>query len=678
MINTVPVIDNTGLVREDGQVGKDIELMIDFREQRSQSLGANVQANNDFFIIPTPIPIPINIPAFIPVPQHSLSRFRSVTVLKVINRYGILDSVVNFDKGSKVSVKNMVYDPETGDPVLTRTQNEFNDPVYSFSYPAAWAYDGVGSAYKNISGVFKNVTIENGRLTNNYYEKFFVNADEVLVRAREGVNQCAGAGLVYNTHFSTKKLWVLDGKHVGRPGELYFIDRHGKMYSGTSADIKIVRSGRRNINGTVGALSCLKNPIKTTNGTTKIQFDTDTDVITSTGAEWNDVWKEHYGRFDVSYTWHSLDTPFLSANPFIHGILGNWQLAKTYVYYARRKESSPAAGTNIRRDGAYNIFSPLWGFSSALLVKNNADENWVWNKQVTLHNVKGYEIENVDPLGRYNSGLYNYQNNLPVAIAQNAQYREIAFEGFETYEDYNEFCATEFYRTHFTPGYAVGGDLGTAYLRIVSSQKHTGKSSLKVSANEQTSDAYVTFRVRVDSVNQWSLTTVDRTVNNICSKEVFPDGNFMVNAYNPTKGKKMVISAWLKEDRDCNCTTYSPKLGYVQTDTGKVYLQPKGSIINGWQLHEAVFDVGSIVHPDVVFDSHDYDLYVDDIRVQPVNSAMKSFVYHPTTLRLMAELDENNYATLYEYDDDGTLVRVKKETSRGIKTITETRSALSK
>jgi hypothetical protein len=44
----------------------------------------------------------------------------------------------------------------------------------------------------------------------------------------------------------------------------------------------------------------------------------------------------------------------------------------------------------------------------------------------------------------------------------------------------------------------------------------------------------------------------------------------------------------------------------------------------------------------------------------------------------MAELDENNYATFYEYDDDGTLVRVKKETSRGIKTINETRSGLLK
>jgi len=57
---------------------------------------------------------------------------------------------------------------------------------------------------------------------------------------------------------------------------------------------------------------------------------------------------------------------------------------------------------------------------------------------------------------------------------------------------------------------------------------------------------------------------------------------------------------------------------------------------------------------------------------------MKSFVYNPVNLRLMAEQDENNYSTFYEYDDDGTLIRVKKETERGIQTIKETRSALLK
>ncbi|MPT34482.1 MAG: hypothetical protein E2604_05195 [Flavobacterium sp.] len=53
---------------------------------------------------------------------------------------------------------------------------------------------------------------------------------------------------------------------------------------------------------------------------------------------------------------------------------------------------------------------------------------------------------------------------------------------------------------------------------------------------------------------------------------------------------------------------------------------------------------------------------------------MKSFVYDEQTQRLMAELDENNYATFYEYDLEGGLIRVKKETEKGVFTIQETRS----
>ena len=52
---------------------------------------------------------------------------------------------------------------------------------------------------------------------------------------------------------------------------------------------------------------------------------------------------------------------------------------------------------------------------------------------------------------------------------------------------------------------------------------------------------------------------------------------------------------------------------------------------------------------------------------------MKSFVYDQKTQRLMAELDENNYSTFYEYDLEGGLIRIKKETERGVFTIQETR-----
>lgn len=70
--------------------------------------------------------------------------------------------------------------------------------------------------------------------------------------------------------------------------------------------------------------------------------------------------------------------------------------------------------------------------------------------------------------------------------------------------------------------------------------------------------------------------------------------------------------------------------------------------------------------------------YFDDLRINPIKGNMKSYVYDPISLKLMAELDENNYATFYEYDAEGTLVRIKKETERGVFTIKESRQSIQK
>ena len=70
--------------------------------------------------------------------------------------------------------------------------------------------------------------------------------------------------------------------------------------------------------------------------------------------------------------------------------------------------------------------------------------------------------------------------------------------------------------------------------------------------------------------------------------------------------------------------------------------------------------------------------YFDDIRITPFNSVFKSYVYDPGTYRLIADLDDNNFATFYNYDEEGILVQIKKETEKGIQTIKTTRQNLHK
>src|ERR1051326_3087650 len=73
-------------------------------------------------------------------------------------------------------------------------------------------------------------------------------------------------------------------------------------------------------------------------------------------------------------------------------------------------------------------------------------------------------------------------------------------------------------------------------------------------------------------------------------------------------------------------------------------------------------------------DPTDHPVYYDDIRLQPFKSAITTYVYDPKTLWITGELDNRNFATFYNYDEEGAVVQVKKETKNGIMTIKSTRS----
>ncbi|WNM19471.1 hypothetical protein [Flavobacterium capsici] len=110
-----------------------------------------------------------------------------------------------------------------------------------------------------------------------------------------------------------------------------------------------------------------------------------------------------------------------------------------------------------------------------------------------------------------------------------------------------------------------------------------------------------------------------------------------------------------------------------------------GEIIDGWQRIVGEFTVPNSPTGEVgdmtlelLNESGENISYFDDIRILPSKGNMKSFVYDQKTQRLMAELDENNYSTFYEYDLEGGLIRIKKETEKGVFTIQETRSGNTK
>lgn len=152
------------------------------------------------------------------------------------------------------------------------------------------------------------------------------------------------------------------------------------------------------------------------------------------------------------------------------------------------------------------------------------------------------------------------------------------------------------------------------------------------------------------------------------------------SSFQPEGGKKYWLSAWVKEEHLEQVKSYEManiSLRIFGTSFGtSIPFFPTGDIIDGWQRIVGEFDMPLDANQFTVqLNSHPWvDTYFDDIRIHPYNGSMKSYVYDGETFWLTSELDDNNYATFYEYDEEGGLVRIKKETARGIVTIQETRS----
>jgi hypothetical protein len=368
------------------------------------------------------------------------------------------------------------------------------------------------------------------------------------------------------------------------------------------------------------------------------------------------------------------DTSF---NPYVAGVLGNWRGHRNYTYFGTRAETDPSANTNLRHNGAFHDFAPFWNFQGGTLAAQYDTTRWVWNSELTLFNRKGLEIENKDPLGRYNAIQYGYNLTLPVAVTQNGHYRESAFEGFEDYGFLTQVCDTACPANRFIDF--------TPYLnKLTTTQKHSGKSSLQLNPGDQ---AGLQFSLTDQDTAQATLTfatSYDACVNNTVLNTIKIPNTILLPTFSPFKGRQMVVSAWVKEQQSCTCTSYTNNdikvvfTGGSSTQTSTFL--PTGNIIEGWQRFEGVFTIpANATAMSVNLEATGSTaVYFDDLRIHPFNANMKSFVYNPVNLRLMAEQDENNYSTFYEYDDDGTLIRVKKETERGIQTIKETRSALLK
>ncbi|MBL7930627.1 MAG: hypothetical protein JNL60_01925, partial [Bacteroidia bacterium] len=276
--NNCKVIEKNGRAK-DVVIGVDFDAIADFREAETETNAVASQVNLQTFMVSV---VPVIVPTVWPKYQYEMSRFRSAVLTKVVNHYGILERTEVKTDESIVSSENIAYDSETGNVLVSKTTNNFNDPVYNMKFPAHWGYDLMGSAYKNSGLSFGAAPwFSAGQVYITNSDAYLRLGDEVLITA--GGN--------------AQKGWVLSNQS----NVVYLGDQDGNPCSLTSGNctVKIIRSGRRNlINNDMGVFTCLENPIVTVSGVQKLQIKSTTQVINANSVKYDDRWQIMAGVLD--------------------------------------------------------------------------------------------------------------------------------------------------------------------------------------------------------------------------------------------------------------------------------------------------------------------------------------------------------------------------------------------
>jgi len=379
-------------------------------------------------------------------------------------------------------------------------------------------------------------------------------------------------------------------------------------------------------------------------------------------------------------------------NPYTNGIRGVWRPKETFAFNGDRKYVHQEDSTHIRKDGIIKDYSNFWAFDGSGDVKlshDNADiQKWIPASTATLYSPEGNGLEEKNALGIYSAQIYGYDHTLVTAVGSNARHRQLAFDNFEDYNYVQSGCVKQEH-FDFREGLSFSWQKRaiptwsqtvirkyntydeTAYIR--KDTAHSGYYSIAIQPDKSHS---VTRLIDLSgiTVNVPEDTTLFRLTN----------ADDCVGLFAPDTAKQYVLSAWVHEDGNSNdYNTFENAEVQVEIYENGVVTENKmfnasGMIIDGWQRLEGVFDVpvGSDSIKVSLNNTGAQIAGFDDIRIHPYHGNMKSYVYHNVLLRVIAELDENNYATFYEYDAEGTLVRVKKETEKGIVTIQENRKSV--
>ncbi|MEQ8908167.1 MAG: hypothetical protein RIC95_03165 [Vicingaceae bacterium] len=506
------------------------------------------------------------------------------------------------------------------------------------------------------------------------------------------------------------------------------VDRSGNRLNVTDVrSIKLIRPAARNqLLATTGSIKSNEDPLKLNTSETSqnnlfLGVDTSVSILEAKAQQYKD------DRNQVQYF------P-LSQNPFVNGSKGNYMPDSVFAFKGVRSQSSTV---KLAEDGYFEELPELWADLSCYkgifppdFDYGGSASGWRFKGSPSLVDQNGFSVENISPLGIYSTSKRDHRGHL-VVNASNAKYQNLAFDDFEAYYTFGTQRTDQIEEFRFyNSGQSTTDTLlneGSQHYEIsdfsndhiINGISHSGNKSLFVNREDDDDDSNLEIVYKIDPKNYleqsylWEVTTPEwdtliadesslrndhfnsfteglksSTLNQLNS--IYGDANYASSisfdlssgdslaGFKPQSGKYL-LSIWVKELVKSGVPYQGQSPSVVVTNNGQIdTLNASGAIIDGWQKIEGEFVYSSTSDLEITLYGGEWGAFYDDFRFQPFNAIVNTYVYDHKLNKLAAKLDENNYATFFEYDAGGIPAQVKRETDQGIFTIRESRQSFSK
>jgi len=598
-------------------VGKVSELLAGMNQVDELTVGGSFGLDFTFPIWVTwPMPFPYPIPGVILSGlnlgfNYNESILRTHVTTKIINYSALLKKVIRINDGVRNITENLVFDRYTGIPAVVQSYDDFDNKYINQEFKASWKYP-------NMRAKAFNERMTAGRGISGKFQPCEIKLDNLgelnkfiagdLIKLHN-FSQCPDKNVLYHIErVDADRLCIV--KSALSECEIDWGRGHDFL------SVEIIRSGYTNqMNTSMGNLVMHHDET----GEPYVNSE-NVDDITNVLSAFAIAFKDDWPYEENIYT-SGIETTSFELNPFENGFAGRWRPYQQFVC-----RDSVSSGRNFE-SGKFNLELFEWNDPAYF-----PPQKWLRTSTITHFSPNGDQIENKNILAIHSTVKYGYNHTVPILVAQNAEKKTVAFESFEkSYPTDN--------------GNVLENNIPINSTAVLTGEvKHTGDSALKLKVNQRN-----------------------------------PIGKIKIT--DKVKKEGILVRLWLNAKDNRNL--FDDRV-YLVPGTGNLKMN-KVANVGEWSLFEFIIDSRILTNIPVADLMVQFDLfilssegddifgevYLDDARIQTLQSEMVGYVYDDAQ-RLVAVLDDQNFAMLYEYNTEGVLVRKLKETIEGIKTISET------